>query len=96
MPYDVAIERIVHESQNSSHLKNEPVGSKDLETLVTLLEVAALSLSESPTSTFSRDELIQEARLMAGADFEIDDRDAKIVLEKATFVRGSVSELRLR
>jgi hypothetical protein len=96
MPYDVGIERIVHESPDSSQLKNEPVASKDLEALVTLLEVAALSLSDSPNSTFSRDELIQEARLMAGPDFEIDDRDAKIVLEKATFVRGSVGELRLR
>jgi hypothetical protein len=96
MPYDVAIERIVHEGQNSAQLKNEPVASKDLEALVTLLEVAALSLSDNPESTFSRDELIQEARLMAGTEFEIDERDARIVLEKATFVRGSKNELRLR
>jgi hypothetical protein len=96
MPYDVAMERIVHEDQDSSHLKNEPVASKDLEALVTLLEVAALSLSETPESTFSRDELIQEARAMAGSEFEIDERDAKIVLEKATFIRGPAREMRLR
>lgn len=96
MPYDAAIERFVRENGDEHSLKNEPSITKDLETLVTILEVAALSLSDEPSSTFTRDQLIAEAREIAGGDLDIDERDARIVLEKATFVRGTAKEMRLR
>lgn len=96
MPYDAAIERFVRAQPGDARMKNEPAAAKDLEALVTILEVAALSLSDAPDATFTRDQLIREARDIAGDDLEIDERDAKIVLEKATFVKGTARELRLR
>ncbi|WP_453976584.1 hypothetical protein [Brevundimonas sp. Marseille-Q4549] len=96
MPYDVAAERFALASAGSSSYRNAPVPGKDLEALVTLLEVAALSLTRVPLATFSREELLAEARALGGGTIEIDDRDAKIVLEKASFVEWTGGELRLR
>lgn len=96
MPYDVEVERFVREQADAPLRRNELPSTKDLEALVTLLEVAALSLSDSPDATFSRDELLREAQTIAGEAFSIDERDARSVLEKASFVTGSVREMRLR
>ena len=96
MPYDIAAERYALTGSDRHIYRNAPAPAKDLEALVTLLEVAALSLTRTPETTFTRDELLAEARSLGGESIEIDERDARIVLEKAAFVEWSAGELRLR
>jgi hypothetical protein len=89
MAYDADIgeERFAVEDEQGAHRKNEAPMSKDLEAIVTLLEVASLSLTTEPGSTFTFDQLMREVREVGGNDLKIDDRDVKIVLGKARFVK---------
>jgi hypothetical protein len=94
MPYDIdiALERI----EDGPQLRNSPPPAKDLEAIVTLLEVAALSLTTELGSTFSIGRLIREARDLAGDEIDLDERDAKTVLEKASFLEREGNDYRLR
>jgi hypothetical protein len=98
MPYDfdVGQERFSHLAEQPDQLRNSRVYSKDLEAIVTLLEVAALSLTTEPGETFSFEALVREARSIGGDEIELDDGDVKIVMEKARFVERVGGELRLR
>lgn len=93
---DVGKERLIPTVGHPRALSNAPVLSRDLEGIVTLLEIAALSLTSEPGDTFTFDRLIQEARKIAGDEIELDERDARIVLQKATFIEKIGRELRLR
>lgn len=66
---------------------NAPIQSKDLEAIVTLLEVAALSLTPDSDATFTYEELLKEAQELGGDDLTIEEADVKIVLEKASFLK---------
>lgn len=57
-----------------------PMHPKDLEAIVTLLEIAAIFLTPAPGALFTLDELVAEAHKIAGAECEIDPKDARIVL----------------
>jgi hypothetical protein len=70
--------------------------SRDLETIVTLLEVAALSLTTEEGATFTRERLIKEAREIGGPEIELRDEDIDIVLVKQGFLVKMGKELRLR
>lgn len=59
----------------------------DLEGIVTLLELAAIALTTTPESDFSLDDLLKEAKAIAGSDARLSDIDAKIVLDKASFLK---------
>jgi len=59
---------------------------RDLEAIVTLLEVAAIELTSEPGAEFTEDELIRQARDIGG-DLAIEESDAKIVLDKAAFLK---------
>lgn len=89
MAYDADIgeERFAVDEEQRGRRKNEAPSSKDLEAIVTLLEIAALSLTTEPGSTFTFEQLVRGAREMGGDDINIDDRDVKIVLQKARFVQ---------
>jgi len=76
--------------------QNSTVHSKDLEAIVTLLEVAALTLTTEPNATFSFERLCDEARELGGDEVTINDRDVKIVLEKASFLEKMGREYRLK
>lgn len=58
---------------------------RDLEAIVTLLELAAIYLTSSPGQTFTLDELLVQAQEIGG--LTIDKGDARIVLDKAKFLR---------
>lgn len=58
----------------------EPWDSRDLETIVTLLELAAITLTTKPKAVFTREALIQEAHRYAGPKIRLDERDIGIVL----------------
>ena len=89
MAYDMDIrnQRYDQDPNGRLRLSNEPVPSKDLEALVTLLEVAALSLTTSQDTTFTYEELFNEAREYAGDQFDLDKKDVNIILEKASFIK---------
>jgi hypothetical protein len=52
----------------------------DLESIVTLLEIAAITLTTKPGDTFTRGQLLAQARVVGGSDACIEDRDVAIVL----------------
>jgi hypothetical protein len=97
MTYDTQIgqERFVGQAPRRAR-SNVQASAKDLEAIVTLLEIAALSLTTMPGETFTLDRLIKEAREIGGDEIDLDERDIKIVLEKATFVQRVGKELQLR
>lgn len=93
---DVGREQFSYDAGHRSLQKNSSPSPKDLGVIVTLLEVAALSLTTEPGATFSLERLIAEARKLAGKNLDLDERDIKIVLKKATFVEKIGKELRLK
>jgi hypothetical protein len=98
MAYDVEIgqEQLTYDTGRPTLLRNTPRSPKDLGVIITLLEVAALSLTIGPGATFTLDQLIREARKFAGKEIELDERDIKIVLRKRTFLEKIGHEYRLR
>ena len=98
MAYDVDIaeERFSVEGGRRQREQNAPVQPRDLETILTILEVAALSLTKVPGATFTRKQLIQEAKEIGGKDIELREEDIKIVLHKQGFLESVGTELRLR
>jgi hypothetical protein len=98
MAYDVDVGRqqLSYDAGRPRLLRNVPRSPKDLGVIVTLLEVAALSLTTAPGATFTLDQLIREARKFAGDGIGLDERDIKIVLRKRTFLEKIGNEYRLR
>jgi hypothetical protein len=98
MAYDVDVsqERYSYESGHRSRQSNRVGSPRDLETIITLLEVAALSLTTEEGATFSREELIREAKLTGGPEIDLRDEDIDIVLQKQGFLVKVGKELRLR
>jgi hypothetical protein len=75
--------------------------SNDLETIVTLMELAAINLTSEPGATFTFDQLLDQANVIGGGDIVIDRTDASIVLDKsvlgkAAFLKKEGRSLRLR
>jgi hypothetical protein len=65
----------------------------DLERILIALELAALSLTSSPESSFTEQELLAELRSW---DEEIDEHDAKLVLKRSSSVRRIGNKYQLR
>lgn len=53
---------------------------RDLETIVTLLELAAIELSDAPGKRFTFDALMAEARRYGGDEIELRECDVALVL----------------
>ena len=99
MSYDMDIEneQLSYDDSGKRELrKNATASPKDLGVIVTVLEVAALSLTNEPGKTFSFDQLMHEARDIGGKDLELDERDIKTVLKKASFLKKAGKEYHLR
>ena len=73
-----------------------PSNGRDLEAIVTLLELAAICLTTSPESEFTTEQLIAEARQLGGEEITLDEIDIKNVLGKARFLEKEKGRLRLR
>jgi len=74
-----------------------PADSRDLETIVCLLEMAAISLTTMASRTFTRDELVTEARMFGGPDIALRELDVDLVIRGASFLRRAPrGRLRLR
>ena len=98
MSYDIDIsqERITIESGQLASASNVPAHARDLETIVTALEVAALSLTTHLGATFTRDRLIREARDIVGDDIDLQEEDINVVLKKQSFLKHSGKKLYMR
>jgi hypothetical protein len=83
---DVTLERFAEEAAPPVRRPNS-VNSKDLEAIVTLLEVAALALTNGPDDVFTLQELIETAIEMGGGRVHLDERDVEIVLGKTGFLK---------
>lgn len=94
--FEIGQERIQYDAGRRLRMRNYRAHSKDLEAIVTLMEVAALSLTAEPDATFAFEDLVREIRDLSGDEITIDERDVKIVLEKATFLERVGPEFRLR
>lgn len=89
MAYDVQVghERFSEAEGGRRRTTNAVASPRDLEAILTLLEIAAIELTTTPDATFTADELIAAAREIAGDDVEIDEKDIKIVLQKPSFLK---------
>lgn len=93
---DVSQERYSYESGHRARQTNKVASPRDLETIITLLEVAALSLTTEEGATFTREQLIREAKATGGEEIDLRDEDIDIVLQKQGFLVKVGKELRLR
>ena len=73
-----------------------PADPRDLEVIVSLLEVAAIFLTEDPDSTFTEDELVARACALGGDEVPVAASDMRIVIRSARFLKKSGGHLRLR
>lgn len=80
MSYDADIGQERFDVDAGRRVRQTSARARDLEAIVTLLEVAALSLTTEPGKTFTIEQLIAEACDIAGEHVSL--RDIKIVLEK--------------
>lgn len=70
--------------------------SRDLETIVTCMEIAALTLTDEPDRTFTFDRFMEEITAFAGDEIIIDKRDVEIVIGMGGVVKRVGRELRLK
>ena len=90
MPYDadVSQERYDVEDGRRRRTQRVPAESRDLEAIVTTLEVAAIFLTPTPGATFTRQRLLEEAQKLNGDEVKLREEDLKIVLKKHGFVKS--------
>ena len=55
---------------------------QDLESIVTVLEVAALDLTEAPGDMFTKEQLYERAREVIGPEMRLDEVDLDIVFRR--------------
>lgn len=83
MPYDFD-----HATDRGSPAWSGPVlHGSDLEAIVMLLELAAIYLTPAPGTTFTLTELLAQAREIGGEAIVLAERDAKIVVDHAKFLK---------
>lgn len=69
---------------------------RDLEAIVTLLQLAAIELTPAPGTKFTAKQLLERVRELGGDEVKVDDADIKIVLGKAGFLKKSGNEFSLK
>lgn len=87
MSYDMEEGAYVREEGRRRRVKERDVNGRDLEAIVTTLEVAALLLSPQDGSTFTQAELIDKAHSLCGEKIGLQSEDVKIVLSKHSFLK---------
>lgn len=60
---------------------------KDLETIVTMLQLAAIWLTPQPDTIFTLQQLLTQVRELCGKDLLIDEKDIMIVLASSSFLK---------
>ena len=73
-----------------------PMAADDLEHLVILLELGAITLTRSADSTFTTDQLLVEAKKFADQLAQPEDGDLRLVLQTCKFLERDGELLRLR
>jgi hypothetical protein len=70
--------------------------AKDLEAIVTVLQLAAIELTPTAGALFTVTELLAQVRELAGDEINIDESDVRIVLDKSGFLKKEGTKLRLK
>ena len=98
MPYDGdgTLSAVTQDSGNQAPPKEPCPYSRDLDTIVTTLELAALSLTTKPGATFTREKLMSKAHEFVGPEIRLRDEDVDLVIKKQGPVKRSGKKLCLR
>ena len=91
MPYDadVSQERYDVEDGRRRRTHSVPAETRDLEAIVTTLEVAAIFLTPTMGATFTRERLLEEAQKLNGDEIKLREEDFRIVLKKHGFIKSA-------
>jgi hypothetical protein len=60
---------------------------KDLETIVTMLQLAAIFLTPTTGTIFTLQQLLDQVRQLCGKDLLIEEKDIMIVLANSSFLK---------
>ena len=71
--------------ESPPRLNTPPTRDNYLETLVNLLLIASIYLSDEGPG-FTQEQLVEKMREIAGSEFKIEESDINIVLETSTFL----------
>lgn len=69
------------EDGSASKVGGPVTNPKDLETIVTLIHLAAIDLTPKPGILFSFDDLMREILALGGEECPLDPKDVRIVLQ---------------
>ena len=69
---------------------------KDLETIVTLMELAAIYLTSKPEDSFTEAQLLSQMHELASPEIKLDDVDIRIVLGTSRLFKHVDGRLALR
>lgn len=78
------------------HVDVEPMAADDLEHLVILLELGAITLTKAPDDSFTAEQLLAEAKKFAAPLAQPDDDDLRLVLRTSKFLARDGQLLRLK
>lgn len=76
--------------------KAEKVSPRDLEAIVTVMDIAALCLTNAPDDTFTFEQLFAEMNNLGGPDLQFEERDVRTVLATYPMIAKQGSQLSLR
>lgn len=62
-------------------LRHAPMDGRDLEAIVTLLELAVIELTPDESATFTFDEMLAKAREIGGPEINLREGDVRIVAQ---------------
>lgn len=88
MSYDLEIapDRIPPKASLGKRRASASVQGADLEAIVMLLELAAISLTSTPGVLFTKQQLLDQARAIGGEEIVLNEADVDLVLDKAAFL----------
>jgi hypothetical protein len=93
---DIEYEQLSLDAGKRKLRKNTQASAQDLGIITTVLEIAALTLTTEAGKTFSFNQLMDEAREIGGKNLNLQEKDAKIVLKKPSFLKKAGKAYRLR
>jgi hypothetical protein len=75
------------EDKSSPKVTDFKPDPKDLETIVTMLQLAAIWLTPTVGAIFTLSQLLEQVRQLCGDELIIDEKDIMIVLANSSFLK---------
>ena len=76
--------------------RKDKVSPKDLEAIVTVMDIAALCLTTKAGDTFTFEEMFAEMNELGGPDLQFEERDVRTVLATYPMISKQGTRLSLR